>query len=161
MDGQRLCALLVEAGYDFFAGVPDSTFGSAFVHLEADRGRYLPAPREDLAVGAAVGAWLGGRQPAVLMQNSGLGTSLNALLSLAWLYRVPLLVVVGWRGHGPDAPEHEHTGRTLLDLLRAVELPFVVAGPETAEADVARAAAAPIESRRPAMLMLRPGIVGC
>ncbi len=161
MDGERLCALLLEAGYDFFAGVPDSTFGSAFAHLEGDRGRYLPAPREDLAVGAAVGAWLGGRQPAVMMQNSGLGTSLNALLSLAVLYKVPLLVVVGWRGHGPDAPEHVHTGRTMLDLLRAVELPYVAAEAETAEADVVRAAAAPIASGRPSALVLRPGIVAC
>ncbi len=159
MEGARLCALLADAGYDFFAGVPDSTFASAFAHLEPDRGRYLPAPREDLAVGAAVGAWLGGRQPVVMMQNSGLGTSLNALLSLALLYRVPLLVVVGWRGWGPDAPEHEHTGRTLPAMLAAVELPSVVVDPATAEADVARAAAAPIARRGPVALVLRPGIV--
>ena len=60
-----------------------------------------------------------------------------------------MLVIVGWRGHGPDAPEHVQTGRTMLDLLRAVELPFVAAEPETAEADVARAAAAPPRAARP------------
>ena len=37
------------------------------------RAPYLPAAREDIAVGLAAGAWLGGRRPAVLMQNSGLG----------------------------------------------------------------------------------------
>lgn len=161
MTGRRLCALLRDAGYTRFSGVPDSTLAGAFAELERDEERYVAAPREDLAVGVAVGTWLGGERSAVLMQNSGLGTSLNALLSLAVLYGVPLLAVVGWRGHGPDAPEHERTGRTMLDMLRAVELPFVDAAPETAEADVARAAAAPASLGSPVVLLLRPGIVSC
>lgn len=159
MTGARFCGLLRDGGYDFFSGVPDSTFGAAFACLEGDRSAYLPAPREDLAVGAGVGAWLGGRRPAVLMQNSGFGTSLNAILSLAALYHVPLLLVVGWRGHGPDAPEHVQTGRTMLDVLRALELPFVAAEPETVEADVARAAAEPAARRGPVVLLLREGMV--
>jgi phosphoenolpyruvate mutase len=158
MTGEHFCGLLRRAGYTFFSGVPDSTFGSAFAHLEHDPS-YLPAPREDLAVGAAAGAWLGGRRPAVLMQSSGLGTSMNALVSLAALYRVPMLVVVGWRGSGRDAPEHLQTGRTMLDVLRAIELPFVVAEPETAEDDVARAAAEPRARKAPVVLLLREGIV--
>jgi sulfopyruvate decarboxylase TPP-binding subunit len=161
MTGERFCALLCESGYTCFSGVPDSTFAGAFAQLERDPQRYVPAPREDLAVGVAVGAWLGGERSAVLMQNSGLGTSLNALLSLAVLYRVPMLVVVGWRGHGPDAPEHEQTGRTMLDMLRAVQLPFVVAEPDTAQDDVARAAATPQALRSPVVLALRAGIVTC
>lgn len=161
MTGERFCALLRDAGYTRFSGVPDSTFAGAFAELERDGERYVAAPREDLAVGVAVGAWLGGERSAVLMQNSGLGTSLNALLSLGALYGAPLLAVVGWRGHGPDAPEHELTGRTMLDMLRAVELPFVVAEPETAEEDVARAAAAPESLGSPVVLALRPGIVSC
>jgi sulfopyruvate decarboxylase subunit alpha len=159
--GERFRALLRDAGYSRFSGVPDSTFAGAFAALERDGERYVAAPREDLAVGVAVGAWLGGERSAVLMQNSGLGTSLNALLSLAVLYEAPLLAVVGWRGHGPDAPEHERTGRTMLDMLRAVELPFVVAEPETAEEDVLRAAAAPATLASPVVLALRAGIVTC
>ena len=41
--------------------------------------------REDEAVGMAAGAYMAGRIPAVLMQNSGLGTSLNTLIDdLLW-----------------------------------------------------------------------------
>ena len=162
MTGADFCARLRAAGVGFFSGVPDSTFGDAFAAL-AGADDWLPAVREDLAVGAAAGAWLGGRLPAVLMQNSGIGTALNAVLSLALLYRVPLLMVVGWRGHGGagDAPEHLHTGRTLEAMLRAVEIPFVAAETATLGADVDRAAALARESAGPAALLLRAGMVSC
>ena len=162
MTGERFCALLREEGFGFFAGVPDSTFAAAFAALEGDGDAYLPAVREDLAVGAAAGAWLGGRLPAVLMQNSGIGTSLNAVLSLAALYRIPMLLVVGWRGHGgTDAPEHVQTGRTMREMLRAVELPVVAAEAGTLEDDVARAADEVRARRGPVVLLLRGGMVGC
>jgi hypothetical protein len=58
------------------------------------------------------------------MQNSGLGTSLNALASLALMYGLPSLLLVTWRGHrGKDAPEHLLTGEIsprLLELLGGV-----------------------------------------
>ena len=149
---------LQDMGVNFFTGVPDSMLGGIIAELMT-RKVYTPAVREDEAMAMAAGAYMAGRVPAVLMQNSGLGTSLNALLALAVLYRVPLLVVVGWRGHGPDAPEHVQTGRTLLDVLRAAELPFVAAEPETAEADVARAAAGAAARRSPVALLLREGMV--
>ena len=54
------------------------------------RGRYLGETREDAALGVAAGAYLGGRRPVVIMQNSGLGVSLNALGSLHILYEMPV-----------------------------------------------------------------------
>lgn len=49
---------------------------------------YVAAVKEDVAIGLGAGAWLAGKTPAVLMQNSGLGTSLNALASLSLLYEL-------------------------------------------------------------------------
>jgi sulfopyruvate decarboxylase subunit alpha len=61
----------------------------------------------------------------VLMQNSGLGHCLNALTSLAFLYRIPLLLVVGWRGAKEgDAPEHVLMGSATPSLLTAASIPF-------------------------------------
>jgi phosphonopyruvate decarboxylase len=80
--GSDLAARLLGRGFDFFTGVPCSLIESLIAALEADPAvLYVPAVREDAAVGVAAGAWLGGRRPVVLMQNSGLGTSLNALRS--------------------------------------------------------------------------------
>lgn len=122
MTGRDLAEVLEGLGYDFFTGVPCSLVEGLFRALETHpRLPYVPAVREDVALGLAAGAWLGGRRPAVLMQNSGLGTSLNALASLSLLYKLPALLLVTWRGYGGrDAPEHVLTGAItprLLDLL--------------------------------------------
>jgi len=115
-------SLLQDVGFDFFTGVPDSTLGGIIATL-IERRVYIPAVREDEAVGLAAGAYMGGRIPAVLMQNSGLGTSLNALISLNLIYLQPCLLLVSWRGHdGTDAPEHLVMGQVmtkLLDLVRS------------------------------------------
>jgi sulfopyruvate decarboxylase subunit alpha len=98
-------------GYRSFAGVPCSMFGALYAILDEYAANYYPATREDLALGLACGLTLGGQRCAVLMQNSGLGTCVNALQSLVDLYRVPLLLVVSWRGETTDAPEHLEVGR--------------------------------------------------
>lgn len=160
ISGLELWRAIERAGLDFFTGVPDSTFKSLLVHAEKSD-RYVPAVSEDLAVGLAVGAYLGGRSPMVLMQNSGLGNSINGLTSLAALYRIPLLVLIGWRGHDQkDAPEHLLMGRAMPALLASLEIPFDVLEADTAEQDLQRAAARARELRRPVGLILRPGTVG-
>ena len=80
---------------------PCSLVGPVIAELER-RGRYLGETREDAALGVAAGAYLGGRRPVVIMQNSGLGVSLNALGSLHILYELP--VPAAWsRGAGTRA----------------------------------------------------------
>ena len=71
---------LVAAGVDFFTGVPCSLVGGVIAELER-RGRYFGELREDAALGVAAGAYMAGKLPLVVMQNSGLGVSLNAFKS--------------------------------------------------------------------------------
>ena len=100
-------------GFDFFTGVPDTILGGIIAHL-TDEGLYTPSVREDEAVAMASGAFLGGKIPAVLMQNSGLGNALNVLASLNLIYQIPCLLLVSWRGfQGKDAPEHLVLGQTM------------------------------------------------
>src|SRR5207247_3393880 len=89
----RVGARLLAAGFDFFVGVPCSLVKSLLTELER-RELYLGETREDAALGVAAGAYLAGRTPVVIMQNSGLGVSLNALGSLHLLYRIPALLLV-------------------------------------------------------------------
>ena len=155
------CDLLRRAGFDFFTGVPDSTFKELLRQIESrpDFG-YVPAVSENVAVGLAVGAYLGGRRPVVLMQNSGLALALNPLASLAAIYRTPLLLVVGWRGYeGRDSPEHKLMGVATLPLLEALRLPFYVPTAESLEQDLERAAARIESERVPCALVCRPGVL--
>jgi sulfopyruvate decarboxylase TPP-binding subunit len=149
------------AGFDFFTGVPDSTFKRLLCELEErPEFAYVPAVSENVAVGIAAGAHLGGRTPAVFMQNAGLALAVNALASLAILYRIPMLLVVGWRGHdGGDSPEHRITGAVTLPLLDLLGVPAFVPARDGVDAELARAVAAMHAQSRPIALVCRPGVV--
>src|SRR5213079_1309196 len=97
----------------------------------------------------AAGAYLAGRTPVVIMQNSGLGGSLNALGSLHFLYRIPALLLVTWRGYqAEDAPAHLVMGEVLPRLLEVFGVPFRAPPPEALGPAVAWAAACIRETRR-------------
>ena len=116
-------AALREAGFDFFCGVPCSLLKGLVSLLEQDAG-YVSATREDSALGMAAGAFFGGKRPLVLMQNSGLGVSVNALASLHTLYEIPVLLLISWRGEDrSDAPEHWMMGEIMLPVLDAMKIP--------------------------------------
>jgi phosphonopyruvate decarboxylase len=159
--GGDLAGLLEAQGYDFFSGVPCSLIESLIATLETHpRLPYVPAVREDVAVGIAAGAWLAGRRPMVLMQNSGLGTSMNALVSLSLLYRLPALLLVTWRGHaGRDAPEHLLMGEISPALLEMMRIPHRVLSARTVADDVAWGRAESERLSQPVALLLPPGVL--
>jgi phosphonopyruvate decarboxylase len=159
--GGELAGLLEAQGYDFFSGVPCSLIEHLIATLENHpRLPYVPAVREDVAVGIAAGAWLARRCPMVLMQNSGLGTSMNALVSLSLMYRLPALLLVTWRGHeGKDAPEHLLMGEISPGLLDMMRIPHRVVSAKTIAADIAWGRAESERLSQPVALLLPPGVL--
>lgn len=159
--GHDVAALLERHRFDFFTGVPCSLVEDVIAVLEqGSRAPYVAAVREDVAVGMAAGAWFAGRRPCVLMQNSGLGTSLNALASLSLMYGLPALLVVTWRGHeGKDAPEHILTGAITPNLLDLLGIPHRVLSAATAAADIAWAAKEMDARMQPVAIVVPPKIV--
>ena len=158
---QRFLDILERHGYDFFTGVPCSLFDGVTRILDADpRYGYVSAVREDSALGIAAGAYLGGRQPVVLLQNSGLGVSMNAVVSLNQIYDIPALLVVSWRGrHGKDAPEHIIMGDVMEGFLRLLSIPYSVFEPATLEDDIARLTAELQATRRPVAIVVPKGML--
>lgn len=154
----RTLAALAHHGYDWATGVPCSLLTGLFRELEAGTCAldYVPAPREDTAVGMAVGAQLGGRRPVVLMQNSGLGYCLNVLTSLTLVYDVHPFLVVSWRGHdGTDAVEHDVIGRELLPLLGVLGIGHVLLDHDDVDGSVGEACALHASGRPVALLVHR------
>ena len=153
--------LLERHGYDFFTGVPCSLFaGVARILDDEPRYGYVGAVREDAAIGLAAGAYLGGRQPVVLMQNSGLGVTANAIVSLNQIYDIPALIVVTWRGQdGADAPEHLVMGRVTEPLLRLLDMPFEIFDPASIDAQLASLTDTLRRTRRPVALVVPKGIL--
>ncbi len=65
------------------------------------------------------------------MQNSGLGVSMNALVSLHLMNEIPSLIVVSWRGEGgKDAPEHIIMGEIMQSYFDMIGVPWRVLGPD-------------------------------
>jgi sulfopyruvate decarboxylase subunit alpha len=90
--------------------------------------RLLLATREEEAFGIAAGLYLGGRRPAVLLQSSGLGNSLNALTSLLLPYRIPCVIVVSMRGDaGEWNPAQMPMGGAVRAIFDAIAVPHVTA----------------------------------
>lgn len=113
---------LKEAGIDFIVSVPCVNLSKLLNLLdEDDEIKHLPVTREEEGIGICAGAYMGGCKTAILMQNSGLGNSINALKSLTELYHFPLVMIMSHRGTEGESicgqvPMGEATPR-LLDAM--------------------------------------------
>jgi sulfopyruvate decarboxylase alpha subunit len=159
LTGPDFLQQLLGAGFNFFTGVPCSLVKSLIATLE-ERGGYIAETREDAAVGLAAGAYLAGKQPVVIMQNSGLGVCLNALASLSLIYHLPCLLLITWRGYqGKDAPEHLIMGDISPALLDTLQVPHRVLSAETVPDSLRWAAETLTHDSRPVALLLPPGVL--
>jgi len=113
---------LKKAGIDFVASVPCVNLEELLDAIECDDEIiHIPVTREEEGIGICAGAYLGGKNPAMVMQNSGLGNSAGALASLDLLYRIPLLMIISHRGDlgeqiSAQVPMGQLTPRLLDDL---------------------------------------------
>ena len=83
--------------------------------------------KEEEGVGISAGAHLAGVRSALLMQNHGLLASVNGIVSLAQLYRIPLLLLVSYRGEmGEEHPWQTEGGGVTRPVLDALRVPYVL-----------------------------------
>lgn len=120
-------------GVEFYAGVPDSLLKNlcAYITDTIRRENNIIAANEGNAVGLAAGYHLAtGKTGCVYMQNSGEGNIVNPLLSLmdADVYKMPMLLIIGWRGEPGvhDEPQHVKQGKVTLSLLKTMGVPYAV-----------------------------------
>src|SRR5690348_12624284 len=80
--------------------------------------------KEEEGVGISAGAHLAGVNSAMLMQNHGFLASINGIVSLALLYRIPLLLHISYRGYwGEKDPCHTQGGLVTEPNLHALNIP--------------------------------------
>jgi sulfopyruvate decarboxylase subunit alpha len=81
--------------------------------------------KEEEGVGISAGAYLAGMKSAMLLQNHGFLASINGIVSCTQLYRIPLLMLISYRGEfGERDPWQCEGGGVTEDLLRALRIPF-------------------------------------
>lgn len=133
---------LKRAKIDFVTSVPCVNLKELLSLLQSDHEiTCVPATREEEGIGLCAGAYLGGKRPAILMQNSGLGNSINALASLDFLYRIPLLMIISHRGvEGENIVAQVPMGKLTEPLLNTLGIRWLRPGAPD-EADWAMAEA--------------------
>jgi len=124
---------LLEKKLDFFVGVPDSLLKNlcACIKENSCSKNNIIAANEGNAIAIAAGYHMASQRFGVVyMQNSGLGNTVNPLLSLAdeEVYKIPMLLVIGWRGEPgiKDEPQHKKQGKVTLDLLDAMGIEYKI-----------------------------------
>jgi sulfopyruvate decarboxylase subunit alpha len=122
--GRIVDVLLKERVTDVLS-VPDNASKALLDLLAAEpRIRLLTVTREGEAFAIASGLWVGGHVPVVLIQNTGLLESGDALRGTAMRMRVPLVCLVTWRGFARLASQG--IARTLdADLLSRADIDSV------------------------------------
>jgi sulfopyruvate decarboxylase subunit alpha len=81
--------------------------------------------KEEEGVGISAGAYFAGVKSAMLMQNHGFLASVNGIVSFAHLYKVPLLMLISYRGSfGERDPWQTQGGNVTEALLRAMGIPY-------------------------------------
>jgi sulfopyruvate decarboxylase subunit alpha len=81
--------------------------------------------KEEEGVGISAGAYFAGVKSAMLMQNHGFLASINGIVSFAHLYKIPLLMLISYRGtFGERDPWQTQGGNVTEVLLRAMGIPY-------------------------------------
>lgn len=117
---------LKDAGIRLVSALPETWLVHLIRMAEDDPAMTLVRlAKEEEGVGISAGAHLAGVKSAMLMQNHGFLASINGVVSCAQLYRIPLLMLISYRGEfGERDPWQTEGGAVTEDLLRALRIPF-------------------------------------
>ena len=117
---------------NFFCGVPDSVLQEFITCLSEDKSiKHYVCVNEGSAISLGIGYYLAKKKiPLVYFQNSGLGNSINPLISIAdkKVYSIPMLLLIGWRGSPniKDEPQHMTKGKITKSLLNKLNIKFEI-----------------------------------
>jgi len=131
IDPAELFDKFIDNGLDFFSGVPDSLLKDFCAYIEDNSEKNTITANEGNAVALAAGHYLATGKPGVVyMQNSGIGNAINPLISLVDedVYKIPILLIVGWRGEPglKDEPQHVKQGKLTLPLIECLGIEYSI-----------------------------------
>jgi sulfopyruvate decarboxylase subunit alpha len=90
---------LVNAKIGFVTTVPCKQLAGVIDEVEKHPDIYhIPSNKEDEGMGLCAGAWMGGTRPCIIMQNTAIGVTINTLATLIQFYRMPLPMLISYRG---------------------------------------------------------------
>lgn len=155
----------LEKNFHYIAGVPCSYFKEFLAYLASHETetqlKHIYATREDEAIGIASGVAFSGKRALIYMQNSGLGNIGDVLTSLAQLYKLPMLILISYRGLEPDNdfPEHSIMGEVTEPVLKALKVPYWDLSEDRWKTDMQNAMKKMTEITCPVALLVKKGVL--
>jgi sulfopyruvate decarboxylase subunit alpha len=112
--------------------------------------------KEEEGVGVSAGAHFAGWRTAMLMQNHGFLQSVNGIVGIALLYKIPLLMLITDRGSfGERDPWQTEGGKHTRPVLDALQIAHDdLSRPEDVEGKMSKAMALAQSSLSPVALLL-------
>ena len=122
---KKILAVLKKNGVNFFLSVPCKLLSNMISILEKDTDVYYSAvPREEEGIGICAGAYLGNKLPCILLQNTGIGNSVNAIVSLLKYYKIPVILLISFRGTPGEIVQAQYQmGRVTKKILTLMKIP--------------------------------------
>lgn len=157
---QRILAGLREAGVDLVASVPDINVLELINLLYESREiTHIPVGREEEGIGVCTGAYLGGRKPAMLMQNGGLMNSCNGLTTTALQFGIPVLLMVYYAGDFGDNSFHM-LGQVTEPVLEGLGIKYtVLRDPARVSHQIVEAVTSANAAKRPVAVLLSRAVL--
>lgn len=96
---EKIVADFVANRIEFVTTVPCKQLGGVIDQVErSPQIHHVPSNKEDEGMGLCAGAFMGGKRAAIIMQNTALGVTVNTLATLIQFYRMPLPMLISYRG---------------------------------------------------------------
>ena len=90
---------LVKNEIEFITSVPCKQLSDLISSIDSSPDIYhIPSNKEDEGIGLCAGAYMGGKRSAIIMQNTAIGVTVNTLVTLTQYYRMPLPMLISYRG---------------------------------------------------------------
>tara|TARA_B110000438_G_C15581184_1_gene549703 strand:+ start:135 stop:632 length:498 start_codon:yes stop_codon:yes gene_type:complete len=123
----QILSNLKKGGVNFFLSVPCKLLANMISILENDKNIYYSSiPREEEGMGICAGAYLGNKLPCIMMQNTGIGNSVNSIVSLLQLYQIPVVFLISYRGTpGEQVGAQGGMGKVTEEILQTLRIPIL------------------------------------
>src|SRR5512140_2114669 len=125
-NSRAMYAALKECGIGLVSALPETWLGHLIRMADAEPEMNLVrVAKEEEGVGISAGAHFAGVKSAMLMQNHGFLASINPIVSFAHLYKIPLLMLISYRGtFGERDPWQTQGGNATEPVLKALGIPY-------------------------------------
>jgi len=96
---EKILNCFVQNKIEFVTTVPCKQLSGVIDAMEKSKKIFhIPSNKEDEGMGLCAGAYMGGKRAAIIMQNTAIGVTINALVTLVQYYNIPLPMLISFRG---------------------------------------------------------------